>query len=192
MRYCQKLRAIRSPFAEHIFSRLQRSSALKSVPGAPLCSIPGSNPVAPKAFGAEDHCFVKFALMGPLSAWLTSLKTCFGRMQWSNGGESLAAPRAVSDASRRCKQRPSKFLIEGRFFSRIPISAATGRLGDGPTNRGEWRRIVENDGFATALNAQFFPELIEVRRNGSSSHLLVQLFQHRYSDGLIGDLQGAL
>jgi len=35
------------------------------------------------------------------------------------GGESLAAPRGVSDASRRCKQRPSKFSVEERFFSEI-------------------------------------------------------------------------
>ena len=33
-------------------------------------------------------------------------------------GEPLAAPRGVSDASRRCKQRPSKFLVGGRFFQR--------------------------------------------------------------------------
>ncbi len=38
-----------SPFAQHIFSRLQRSSALKSVPGVPLRSTPGFNPVAPLA-----------------------------------------------------------------------------------------------------------------------------------------------
>jgi hypothetical protein len=31
-----------SPFSEHIFSRLRRSSALKSVPGAPLRSTPGT------------------------------------------------------------------------------------------------------------------------------------------------------
>jgi urease subunit gamma len=31
-------------------------------------------------------------------------------------GESLAAPRGVSDASRRCNQRPSKFFGGGRFF----------------------------------------------------------------------------
>ena len=35
------------PFAEHIFSRLQRLSALKSVPEVPLRSTPGFNPVAP-------------------------------------------------------------------------------------------------------------------------------------------------
>jgi len=35
--------------AEHIFSRLQRSSALKSVPGVPLRSTPGFNPIAPSA-----------------------------------------------------------------------------------------------------------------------------------------------
>jgi hypothetical protein len=34
-------------------------------------------------------------------------------------GSRLRLPRGVSDASRRCKQRPSKFLIERRFFSRI-------------------------------------------------------------------------
>src|SRR5271165_6322257 len=38
---------------------------------------------------------------------------------WSPGGESLAAPRGVSDASRRCKQRPSKLFAGGCFFSRI-------------------------------------------------------------------------
>jgi hypothetical protein len=38
-----------APFAEHIFSRLQRSSALKSIPGVPLRSTPGFNPVAPSA-----------------------------------------------------------------------------------------------------------------------------------------------
>jgi len=34
---------------KHIFSRLQRSSALKSVPGVPLRSTPGFSPVAPSA-----------------------------------------------------------------------------------------------------------------------------------------------
>jgi hypothetical protein len=38
---------LRSPFAEHVFSRLQRSSALKSLPGVPLRSTPGFNLVAP-------------------------------------------------------------------------------------------------------------------------------------------------
>ena len=38
-----------SPFAEDIFSRLQRSSVLKSVPGVPLRSTPGFSPVAPPA-----------------------------------------------------------------------------------------------------------------------------------------------
>ena len=49
--FCKELLAseLSSPFAEHIFSRLQRSSALKSVPGAPLRSTPGFNPVAPSA-----------------------------------------------------------------------------------------------------------------------------------------------
>jgi hypothetical protein len=50
---------------------------------------------------------------------MTSLKNLLGRI--ANGGESLAAPRGVSDASRRCKQRSSKFLIEGRFFSGIDL-----------------------------------------------------------------------
>jgi hypothetical protein len=47
-----------------------------------------------------------------------------------NGGESLAAPRGVSDASRRCKQRPSKFLVEGRFFL-----SATSRLSESPMSK---------------------------------------------------------
>src|SRR5260370_552611 len=34
------------------------------------------------------------------------------------GGESLAAPRGVPDASGRCKQRPSKFLVGGRYLRR--------------------------------------------------------------------------
>jgi hypothetical protein len=51
-------------------------------------------------------------------------KPALAELQWSNGGESLAAPRGVSDASRRCKQRPSKFLIEGRFVSRIVVRAS--------------------------------------------------------------------
>ena len=38
-----------SPISEHIFSRLQRSFALKSVPRAPLRSTLGFNPVAPSA-----------------------------------------------------------------------------------------------------------------------------------------------
>jgi len=42
------------------------------------------------------------------------------------GGESLAAPRGVSDASRRCKQRPSKLFARGWFFSRIRIQQAMG------------------------------------------------------------------
>jgi hypothetical protein len=37
------------------------------------------------------------------------------------GGESLAAPRGVSDASRRCKQRPSKFFVGERFFSEMNL-----------------------------------------------------------------------
>jgi hypothetical protein len=37
---------IGAPFAEHIFSRFQRSSALKSVPGVPLRSTPGFSLVA--------------------------------------------------------------------------------------------------------------------------------------------------
>jgi hypothetical protein len=42
----EKYKEIRfgAAFAEHIFSRLQRSSALKSVPGVPLRSTPGFSP----------------------------------------------------------------------------------------------------------------------------------------------------
>ena len=40
--------------------------------------------------------------------------------------------------------------------------------------------------------AQFLPEPVEIWRNGSSSHPLVEIFQDRHSDSLIGDLQGAL
>jgi hypothetical protein len=35
------------------------------------------------------------------------------------GGESLAAPRGVSNAFGRCKQRPSKFFVGERLFSEI-------------------------------------------------------------------------
>jgi hypothetical protein len=41
------------------------------------------------------------------------------------GGESLAAPRGVSDASRRCKQRPSKFSSDNGFFSQIEFALVT-------------------------------------------------------------------
>ena len=36
------------------------------------------------------------------------------------GGESLA-PRGVSNASGRCKQRPSKFFVGERFFSEMNL-----------------------------------------------------------------------
>jgi hypothetical protein len=39
------------------------------------------------------------------------------RPDWA-GGESLAAPRGVPDASRRCKKRPFQvFLAGGRYLS---------------------------------------------------------------------------
>ena len=41
------------------------------------------------------------------------------------GGESLATPRGVSNASRRCKQRPSKFFVGERFFSEIYRTSVT-------------------------------------------------------------------
>ena len=37
-----------------MFSRLQRSSGFKSVPGVPLRSTPGFNPVAPSALWSLD------------------------------------------------------------------------------------------------------------------------------------------
>jgi len=45
-----------APFAEHIFSRLQRSSALKSVPGFRFAP---PQALVRRAFGAEDHRFLK-------------------------------------------------------------------------------------------------------------------------------------
>src|SRR5208282_1654790 len=86
-------------------------------------------------------------------------------------------------------KRPA--LLGSNRVSPNNVSAVSGRLGDGAANRGERRGIVKIDGFALTLNAQFLPELIEVRRNGISFHPVVDLLQDRYSDRLVGNLQCA-
>ena len=65
-------------------------------------------------FGIKFAAFCRFGLV-----FLDRVGEKPGTGRIGPGGESLAAPRGVSDASRRCKQRPSKFFVGERFSSEI-------------------------------------------------------------------------
>src|ERR1700730_3367264 len=60
----------------------------------------------------RDHTIFHFVFTSrPLEVEFQLLILLKSRRE--SGGEPLAAPRGVSDASRRCKQRPSKFFVGG-------------------------------------------------------------------------------